>query len=317
MSYRVPVITRWASCHEQPITNILDGPLGPRHSSSRKQHQHKIHKIHKQHTPSRKRNRKQSCTTMWQDDFMNMSMEELDALSSSDDDDDDDSSNSSDDEDAGGKATATTTSARGHRKTKLADFAGFEDGCTDVDTDPLAKQMQAVLALRLSLRMDQDTEFMQEQEKKRLEREKMAKMTPVERLRYEEEKAGNLLSNVKQKFDLETIRKRRQEQEVLATKKEQAPPSSPECETTASESGSLSSDEAEMVSDEEEQQVVKKRSSRGEDKKKKHDKHKRKDSKHKKSDNKKKDSKHRKRKEELGDKKKLHCSHQPRRLEVI
>ena len=176
--------------------------------------------------------------------FSKISNEELDALSSDDEDDD------SDDEYVAppplSSLTSRTAAAAAKRKTQLEDFAGFEDG-VDMD-DPISKQMQAVLSLRLCLNMDSDKEFMKEQEAKKAERDKLASMTPEEKLAYQEQKAGNALSKVASKYDLDAIKKRWAAQSASLEKPEVSPfPTSKECDATASESGSLS-DEAETRS---------------------------------------------------------------------
>lgn len=240
------------------------------------------------------------------DYFGNMSMEELDALSSDDD--------SSDDEEEAPIRNLPPRDAASQRKTTLTDFAGFEEASND--DDPIAKQMQSMLALRLSLRMDDDKEFMEAQEKKKLDRQKLAKMTPEERLRYQEEKAGSLLSNVKNKFDIEAIRKRRMQKDDANIAKTPAPSKVPvvdvatpvaepkECETTASESDSLSDESGERIA-EEDLKKGRKHKEGSKPKKKREDK---------KTKKKEKGSDHKRSSD--GNSKK-HSNHQPRRLEDI
>ena len=241
------------------------------------------------------------------DYFGKISMEELDALSS----DDDDSSN--DEEEAPVRLSLPSQRPSLQRKTSIADFAGFEEG-SDAE-DPIAKQMQSILSLRLSLRMDDDKEFMEEQEKKKLEREKLAKMTPEERLRCEEEATGSLLSSVKSKFDIEAIRRRRMQQDetsstakLPAADKEAPSAELKECDTTASESGSLSDETADNALEKE---------TRKKDKKHK------KDSKHKKKKEEKKSKRKKKKKDGSEDKKdllehnKTHSNHHPKRVDAI
>ena len=201
--------------------------------------------------------------------FSKISNEELDALSSDDEDD-------SDDEYVAPpplSSLATGGGAAAKRKTQLEDFAGFEDGA-DMD-DPIAKQMQAVLSLRLCLNMDSDKEFMKEQEAKKAEREKLASMSVEERLAYQEKQAGSVLSNVASKYDLDDIKKRRAARSASGNLEKPATPSPKECDATASESGSLS-DEADARSVENEEhgeskEKRKKKESKSKDKKKRED----------------------------------------------
>uniref|UniRef100_A0A7S3KXZ1 Uncharacterized protein n=1 Tax=Amphora coffeiformis TaxID=265554 RepID=A0A7S3KXZ1_9STRA len=236
----------------------------------------------------------------------NMSMEELDALSSSDEND-----SSSDDPEVPPVQSLADRSKSSQRKTTLQDFAGFEEGA-DAD-DPIAQKMQSILSLRILLRMDDDKEFMEEQEEKLLERMKLAKMTPEEHLKSEEEKTGNLLLNIKNKFEIEGIKRRETHKKEassakLAVAKEELPSSElKECDTTASESGSLSDEFADQVDNDEF----------------KKDKKHRKDKKHKKKKDEKK-SKQKKlrdhdseRKKELIAHNESHSSHTPKRLDAI
>ena len=124
--------------------------------------------------------------------------DEIDALSS-----DDESESSHDDFHKG-------------PKTQVTDYEGFEKGF-DAD-DPIAKQMETILSLKISLGIDNDKEFLAEHERKkaqlekeRLEKEReaerVANMTPEERIEYESQKASSLFSNVAQK-----VMSRRQEE---------------------------------------------------------------------------------------------------------
>ena len=102
------------------------------------------------------------------------------------------------------------------RKTQVKDYEGFEQGF-DSD-DPIARQMESILSLKLSLGIDNDKEFLAEHEKKKAELEKeriekereaarVAAMTTEERIQYESEKASSLLSGVASDF----LTKRRDE----------------------------------------------------------------------------------------------------------
>lgn len=94
-------------------------------------------------------------------------------------------------------------------KNKVTDYEGFEKGFDE--NDPIAKQMESIISLKLSLGIDNDKEFLAEHEKKKaeLERERLEKereaerianMTTEERIRYESEQASSLLSSVKSNF---------------------------------------------------------------------------------------------------------------------
>lgn len=132
------------------------------------------------------------------DSLNSLSLAELDALTS-----DDSSSSESSQQDLVGSAARCRRSAQ----LSLPDFAGF-DGDVDMN-DPITKQMQAILELRLSLHMDEDKEFMKEQGEKRIEREKMAKMSIEERIAYQDSKAKGILSSAMKNYSLDEIKKRR------------------------------------------------------------------------------------------------------------
>ena len=79
------------------------------------------------------------------------------------------------------------------KKTALTDFNGFDDD----DDNTIVRKMKGILALRESLGMDDDASFMAEQEKKTEEKRKMASMSVEERMRYEESKAGDVMSKIR------------------------------------------------------------------------------------------------------------------------
>lgn len=129
-----------------------------------------------------------------------ISDKELDDLSS-----DDDSSDSSSDEEETVKRQAPVRTGSVLRKS-VTDFEGFGEGFDE--DDPIAKQMQAVLSLNLHLGVDKDANFLEEYEEKKRERERLANMTPEERIKHEEEKAGSLLSGVAQKMGFAEMKKK-------------------------------------------------------------------------------------------------------------
>ena len=128
-------------------------------------------------------------TALLQGSFSKMTDEELDALSSDDD------SDSSVDE--------PVRKACGYTKSKnlVEEYSGFEEGFDE--EDPLAKQMKSVLALKASLGIDNDKEFLAEHERNKLEREKaedererIANMSVEERLKHEQEQASTMFKNI-------------------------------------------------------------------------------------------------------------------------
>lgn len=125
------------------------------------------------------------------DALSGISKEELDALSSDDDDSD------SDDEDDHFQKHAVP-------KNQVKDFEGFEEGYDE--NDPIAKQMETIISLKVSLGIDNDKEFLAEHERKKKEREekekeaaRIAAMTPEERIQYESEQASSLFASAAQR----------------------------------------------------------------------------------------------------------------------
>lgn len=219
------------------------------------------------------------------------------------------------------------------RKTKLADFAGFEDHANDSGNDymdnSLATKMQAVLDMQVYMRMNQDEEFMAEQERKRLERLRVAQMTPEQRLKAQEQQADNLLKSVKERFDLETIQRQRHQRKhphemgqgaVCPTSLQS---SLHECEMTASESGDSDDDKQKEATNKQIKQRKKHRKAKRNDKG--GPSHGKDDGKTKKDKRKKKNKERGEKKKKRGEKKRTRPSlvnngtslHQPRRIEAI
>jgi hypothetical protein len=126
--------------------------------------------------------------------FSKITEEELDALSS-----DDDSSTSSEESD--NNPIHKIYNRQGKTKNLVEEYAGFEEGFDE--DDPITKQMKTVLALKASLGIDNDKEFLLEHERRKHEREKaeaerqkVASMTVEEKLRYEQKQASSLYTNI-------------------------------------------------------------------------------------------------------------------------
>lgn len=125
-------------------------------------------------------------------------------------DSDSDCSSSSDDESTGGLGSFMARQQA--RKNTLHQFEGFEDD----DEGTVADQMRAVLALRASLGIDNDLQFLKEQEEKEVERKRLEAMTPEERMKYEESKAGDVMAKIKERHAqkaAELAEKKKQEEE--------------------------------------------------------------------------------------------------------
>ena len=103
----------------------------------------------------------------------------------------DDESSEGEDESPGMLANFMTKEKK--KRAQLTDFDGFDDG----DDNTVVRKMKGILALRESLGMDDDKSFMAEQERKAAERKKLASMTVEERMRYEEEQAGDVMSKIR------------------------------------------------------------------------------------------------------------------------
>lgn len=102
------------------------------------------------------------------------------------------------------------------KRTQLSDFNGFDDG----DDNTIVRKMKGILALRESLGMDDDKSFMAEQERKSAERKKLASMTVEERMRYEEEQAGDVMSKIRARH----VEKLKEADTKPSPPKRQAPP---------------------------------------------------------------------------------------------
>jgi hypothetical protein len=112
---------------------------------------------------------------------------------------DDDSSD--DDSEDSGPGSLGLFLAHQEKKKDLSDltqFDGFEEG----DEGTVVNKMKTIMALRMSLGMDKDVAFMEEQRIKQEERRRLEAMSPEERMRHEEEKAGDVLASIKAKRDL-------------------------------------------------------------------------------------------------------------------
>jgi len=119
-----------------------------------------------------------------------MGKDDLDAFDSDDDSD-------SSDEDVVVKPSG--------RKNQVGEYEGFDE--VDED-DPVAKQMQTLISLKLSLGIDNDKEFLEEHERKKKEKEKLANMSPEERIRFESEQASTFFSDVAKKVFVEQSKKK-------------------------------------------------------------------------------------------------------------
>ena len=102
------------------------------------------------------------------------------------------------------------------KRAQLSDFEGFDDG----DDNTIVRKMKGILALRESLGMDDDKSFMAEQERKAAERKKLANMTVEERMRYEEEQAGDVMSKIRARH----VEKLKEAEVKPPAPKPQAPP---------------------------------------------------------------------------------------------
>ena len=111
--------------------------------------------------------------------------------------DSDDDSDASSDEEIDVKHSAP--------KNQVEEYEGFDQ--VDED-DPVAKQMQTLISLKLSLGIDNDREFLEEHEKKKKEKERLANMSPEERIRLESEQASSFFSDVAKKVFVDQSKKK-------------------------------------------------------------------------------------------------------------
>lgn len=119
-----------------------------------------------------------------------MEKDEIDTIDSDDD-------SESSDEQAELKVTVP--------KNQVTEYQGFEQ----VDeNDPAAKQMQTLISLKLSLGIDNDKEFLEEHERKKAEKERLANMPPEERIKLESEQASTFFSDVAKKVFSEQEKKK-------------------------------------------------------------------------------------------------------------
>jgi hypothetical protein len=125
-----------------------------------------------------------------------VNLEELDNMSTDDED--------SDDDEAPGMLSSFMKS-QAKKKVVMSDFNGFDDG----DDNTIVQKMKGILALRESLGMDDDASFMAAQDKKIEEKKKLASMSVEERMRFEEEQAGDVMAKIRarhtEKMRLQTV----------------------------------------------------------------------------------------------------------------
>ena len=107
---------------------------------------------------------------------------------------DDESSDSSDD----GPSSGTFTE-KDKKKSALAQFEGFDVDDEDDDDNSVAEKMKSIIELRKSLGMDNDAEFMKELREKEEEKKRLAAMSVEERMEYEESKAGDVMSKIRER----------------------------------------------------------------------------------------------------------------------
>jgi colicin import membrane protein len=105
---------------------------------------------------------------------------------------DDESTDSSEDESCSG------TVENDRKKSALAQFDGFDDEDDDSDNS-VAEKMKSIIELRKSLGMDNDAEFMKELREKEEEKKRLAAMSVEERMEYEESKAGDVMSKIRER----------------------------------------------------------------------------------------------------------------------
>jgi hypothetical protein len=79
------------------------------------------------------------------------------------------------------------------QKSGITQFECFDES----DEGTIVDQMKAVLALRESLGMDKDREFMADLEKREKEKKMLESMTVEERMKYEEDKASERMDAIR------------------------------------------------------------------------------------------------------------------------
>jgi hypothetical protein len=125
-------------------------------------------------------------------------------------------SESEDDDEAPGQLMSFMNKEK-KKRAQLTDFNGFDDD----DDNTIVRKMKGILALRESLGMDDDKSFMAEQERKAAEKKKLESMTIEERMRYEEEQAGDVMSKIRARH----VQKLKEVETAPASRpKQQAPP---------------------------------------------------------------------------------------------
>ena len=112
---------------------------------------------------------------------------------------DDDSDYSSVDDESSDSDDEPISGALDKKKSGLAQFEGFDDDDDDDDDNSVAEKMKSILELRKSLGMDNDAEFMRELREKEEEKKRLAAMTVEERMEYEESKAGDVMSKIRER----------------------------------------------------------------------------------------------------------------------
>jgi hypothetical protein len=113
-----------------------------------------------------------------------VNLEDIDNMSTDDED--------SDDDEAPGMLSNFMKS-QAKKRVVMSDFDGFDDG----DDNTIVQKMKGVLALRESLGMDDDASFMAAQEVKIAEKKKLAAMSVEDRMRFEEEQAGDVMAKIR------------------------------------------------------------------------------------------------------------------------
>jgi hypothetical protein len=127
----------------------------------------------------------------------------------------DDSSDSSDDSSSG---ALSSFMEKEKKKSALSQFEGFDDDEED-ENNSVAEKMKSILELRKSLGMDNDAEFMKELQAKEEEKKRLASMSVEERMQYEENKAGDVMSKIRARHaekQKEMDEKRKEEEEKAA-----------------------------------------------------------------------------------------------------
>ena len=111
-------------------------------------------------------------------------------------DSDSDSDDSSSSEEFGKKAI-DVGQFMNKKKASLSDYAAFKGA--DDDEDETTMKMKEILQLREALGMDKDVNFMAEQAKKEAEKERLAKLTPEQRMQEEKAGADDMMAKIRAK----------------------------------------------------------------------------------------------------------------------